>query len=450
MALLRTNPLAMARAALAMRKGRAAAKKIIADHVQLDAAALPYRPEVIEYIKRAKAQGRRVVLATGAERRYADAVAAHLPLFDAVYATENDVNLTSSRKLAAMIADGGEQFEYLGDSHADAKIFDVSTVSGWIGVKNICRTDQNTKGLHRMCSEPVNQPKDLLRLIRPHQWTKNFLVFLPLLTSHRYGDGHALGRTILAFVALSLVASACYVINDALDMTADQRHPDKRRRPLAAGNVTLAFAGGLVVTLLSAGLVLAAIANAATLGAIAMYLGLNLAYTLFLKRRLLVDVISLAALYAWRPYIGGEAADVWLSDWLIVFCAFFFASLSLLKRYIELKPHAEANQLVDLPGRGYQPQDLAVVQTSGLMCGMAAVLVMALYVSSPLVTTLYAHPRWLWLWCILIAYWTIRSWMLAGRGKLHHDPVVFAFTDSRSYGVIVGMLIAAMLAGPKG
>lgn len=448
--MLRANPLALLRAALAMRQGRAAAKKIIADHVPFDAASLPYRPEVIEYVRRAKDEGRRVVLATGAERRYADAVAAHLPLFDAVYATENDVNLTSTRKLAAMVKDGGEAFEYLGDSHADKAIFARSTVSGWIGVKNICLTEQTARGLHRMCSEPVNRPAAILRLIRPHQWTKNLLVLLPLLTAHKWHDGMAVTHTLLAMLALCLVASACYIINDGLDITADQRHPAKRRRPLANGDVTLIFAAVLLLVLLGIGFGAASLVNGKTVAALAAYLVLNLAYTLYLKSRLLVDVITLAALYAWRPVIGGYAANVVLSEWLVTFCAFFFASLSLLKRYTELKPHADAGRLTDLPGRGYQPQDLGVVQTTGLMCGIAAVLVMAFYVHTPTVMALYQRPEWLWLWCPLIGYWTVRAWMLAGRGTLHHDPVVFAFTDTRSYGVIVCMIIAALLAGAKG
>ena len=433
-----------------MKNGRAEPKRIIADHIPLDAASLPYRPEVIEYVRRAREQGRRVVLATGSEQRYADAVAAHLPLFDAAFGSKDGVNLTSKNKLALMIRDGGEDFEYLGDSHADKAIFAKSAVSGWVGVKNICLTAETARGLHRMCSEPVNRPAAILRLIRPHQWTKNLLVLLPLVTAHKWHDGAAVAHTLLATLALCLIASACYIINDGLDITADQAHAAKRRRPLAAGDVTLIYAGVLMLALLAGGFTAAAFVNGKTSAALAAYLVLNLAYTLLLKRRLLVDVLALAALYAWRPVLGGYAANVVLSEWLVTFCAFFFASLSLLKRYTELKPHADAGRLADLPGRGYQPQDLGVVQTTGLMCGIAAVLVMAFYVHTPTVMALYERPEWLWLWCPLIGYWTVRAWMLAGRGTLHHDPVVFAFTDTRSYAVIVGMIVAALMAGAKG
>jgi 4-hydroxybenzoate polyprenyltransferase len=204
-----------------------------------------------------------------------------------------------------------------------------------------------------------------------------------------------------------------------------------------------------MVCLLAVGFTLAGLVNAATFWLIAGYFALSLAYTLFLKRRLLVDVITLAALYSWRPVIGGAAAGVALSEELVTFCAFFFASLSLLKRYTELKPQADQNRTLDLPGRGYQPQDLPVVQNVGLMCGIAAVLVLAFYVHAPAVVETYRHPHWLWAWCPLVGYWLVRAWLLAGRGSLHHDPVVFAFTDTRSYGVVVGMLIAALLAGAK-
>jgi 4-hydroxybenzoate polyprenyltransferase len=450
LALLRTNPLALLKAALVYGQGRAASKKVIADHMSLNAATLPYRPEVIDYIRKAKALGRRVVLATGAERRYADAVASYLSLFDAVYATENGVNLTSSNKLEIMRRDGGQAFEYLGDSHADTAIFQHTTVSGWVGVKRIRLKPETARGLHRICNEPVNRAHDVLRLIRPHQWTKNLLVVLPLLTAHKWGDTTAVWHTLLATLSLCLVASAGYVVNDALDMDADQRHPEKRRRPLANGDVTLIFAAALALILLLVGFALAAVVNAGTLALIAGYLALNLLYTIFLKRRLLIDVLALAALYSWRPVIGGQAAGVVLSEWLTTFCAFFFASLSLLKRYTELKANADAHRDVELPGRGYQPQDAVVVQTVGLMCGIAAVLVMAFYVRQPIVMELYQRPVWLWAWCPLIGYWTVRAWLLANRGSLHHDPVVFAFTDTRSYGVIVGMVLAAILAGAKG
>ena len=430
-------------------QGRAASKDLIAQHVALDAGHFHYRPDVVAYCRKAKAGGRRVVLATGSERRWADAVDRHFPgLFDAVYATEHGVNLTGVRKLDAMIKDGGEAFEYLGDSHADKVIFKAAKRSGWIGVKRL-KISLDHPGLHRMHTEPTNAPGAVLRLLRPHQWTKNMLVLLPLLTAHKWNDAAAVGHVVLALAAMCLVASAGYVLNDGLDIDADQRHPNKRDRPIARGDVTLIFAAGLLVVLLAVGFMLALAAGAKVLALVVGYFVLSLAYTFFLKRRLLVDVITLAALYSWRPVVGGVAAGVMLSESLVIFCAFFFASLSLLKRYTELKPHGDADRALDLPGRGYQPQDLPTVQNVGLMCGVAAVLVLAFYVQTPLVIATYRHPYWLWAWCPLVGYWLVRAWLLAGRGTLHHDPVVFAFTDTRSYGVIAGMLIAALLAGAR-
>ena len=462
LALLRQDPPALLRAVLLWaRRGRPPMKAEIAKHVALDPAHFVYRPDVLRYVKAEKAAGRRVVLATGSARRYADAVDAHFPgLFDAVYASDDHTNLTSTNKLAAIVADGASHgltgFEYMGDSHADTKVFDAATVADWVGVKKLRYVAKDGTTLVRMATDPVDRPAAIVRLLRPHQWTKNLLVFLPLLTAHRWTDAAAWGRTLLAALALCVLASACYCVNDLLDVDADQRHPAKRRRPLAAGDVTLARAGVLALAGIAAGLGLAAGVNAATFGWLAVYLVLNLAYTLFLKRRLLVDVLALASLYALRPVIGGHATGVALSEWLVVFCAFFFASLSLLKRYTELRPHlaAPADAAHDggvdqLPGRGYQPQDLPVVQNVGLICGMAGVLVLALYAHTPLVMQLYARPEWLWAWCPLVAYWLVRAWLLANRGTLHHDPVVFAFTDTRSYGVIAGMILAALLAGAK-
>ena len=314
--------------------------------------------------------------------------------------------------------------------------------------KNCDSSRPAQRGYNAFAPDPDNRPGALLRLLRPHQWTKNLLVFLPLLASHRVRDGHLLLQTVTATAALCLVASAMYVLNDLLDIGADQAHPSKRHRPLASGAVTVSGGSITAALCMVTGFTLAATVNGGTFAAVAIYAGLSIAYSVWLKSRLLVDAFTLAALYSIRPVIGGMATGIVLSEWLTVFSAFFFASLAFLKRFTELKPHFDRGATLPLPGRNYHPQDMTIVQIVGPVTGVAAVLVIAQYINQPFVRTLYLRPEYLWAWCPLIGYWIIRAWMLASRGSLHHDPVVFAFRDSRSYLIGILMLLTALAAGP--
>ena len=279
----------------------------------------------------------------------------------------------------------------------------------------------------------------LLRELRPHQWSKNALVAVAPVMAHDFLRAETLRAIALAALALSLLASAVYVMNDLVDLETDRKHARKRMRPIAAGELSVGAACALGAALAAAGLALA-------FGAVAVAsLGVNLAYSLFLKSRLLVDVLALSALYVLRIVAGGAAAAVPVSDWLLGFSLFFFLSLALVKRYTEAVA-LPADAAGPVAGRGYRRTDAEVVLISGTASAYTAALVLALYITSPRVRTLYAQPDYLWLLCPLVIYWLSRIWFLAHRGDMHHDPVFFALTDRTSYLVGLAALVVLALA----
>lgn len=293
---------------------------------------------------------------------------------------------------------------------------------------------------------PLPPPlRSAVRALRPHQWVKNGLVVLPAALAHSLGEASVLRAAGLAWAALCLCASGTYVVNDLLDRERDRRHPTKRTRPFASGALSPATGIAMAVVLIGAAFALAAATlPAAFAGALAVYVVVTLAYSLALKSIALVDVFVLAGLYAVRIVAGGAATGTPLSEWLLAFSLFFFLGLGLLKRYVELRKMETGEAPAD-NGRGYLADDAALVRAVGPATGLFSALVLALYLTSPEVRVLYASPAVLWAAVPPILYWTVRMWLLAHRGRMDDDPVLFAVTDPVSYAVavVVGAAIAA-------
>lgn len=286
-----------------------------------------------------------------------------------------------------------------------------------------------------------------LRALRPHQWAKNLLVYLPVLLSHQLSNAQRWLDLTVAFVLLCACASGLYLMNDLLDLEADRRHPTKRHRPLASGALPAAWGA-----ILSGGLLLGALAGAVAClswvfaGLLLLYAATTAAYSLYFKRVALLDTLLLAGLYTLRILIGGAVGAVEVSEWLRAFAMFFFVSLALLKRSVELRGLAEEDPATDPASgnrRGYVLCDLALIETLGLVSGCLSVLVFCLYLSSSRVGTLYPHPEALWLLGPVLLYWIARFWMLARRGQLVDDPVAAALSDPGSYaaGAICAVLV---------
>jgi 4-hydroxybenzoate polyprenyltransferase len=283
----------------------------------------------------------------------------------------------------------------------------------------------------------------LVRALRPHQWVKNLLVFVPILLDHRLTQAEIVARGALAFAAFSLAASGAYVLNDMLDLEADRSHPTKRYRPFASS--ALAPSVGYVLAPVLIGLSLlvgVALGAPGFLALLLLYIGLTTAYSAYLKRIVVLDVLLLAGLYTIRVLAGITASGVPFSTWLLAFSTFLFLSLAFLKRHGELSALA-----ADTPParrrRGYLPQDLEWLRTMGAASGYLAVLVLALYLNSDEVVRLYRKPAVLFLVCPLLLFWTSRLWLLAHRGQIHEDPIVASARDPSSY--IVGALVLLVL-----
>lgn len=290
---------------------------------------------------------------------------------------------------------------------------------------------------------PSHAAAALARSLRPLHWTKNVLVFAPVVLAHRLEDRASLAGALGAFAAFSVAASGTYLINDVRDVEQDRAHPLKRERLIAAGalSTTTALLAGVI--LLLAGLVIAWFTEPQLAAFLLGYAVLSLFYSIDLKRRVFIDVLALSALYTIRVLAGGAAARVEVSDWLLALSVFLFVSLALLKRYADLRMLAGHGQELS-PGRGYTTADVDLLRSMGVASGYLSVLVLALYVSNPQVTELYANPRLLWLVCPLLLYWIAHMWFLAHRGAIQDDPIVVAARDPASYAV--GALIIAVAA----
>jgi 4-hydroxybenzoate polyprenyltransferase len=445
--LLRQEPLALFALPIWLFKGRAHLKREIAQRVQLDPALLPYRTELLDYLRAEHDKGRSIILATASDERFATQVADHLTLFDMVLASDGITNLAAERKRARLVAQFGEKgFDYAGDESRDLAVW--SSARKAIVVSPNPRLKQaavKVSQFERAFAEPGASVAEYLRALRPQQWLKNILVFVPLFAAHLFTEPILLVRTIIAFVAFCCCASSGYLVNDLCDLPADRHHPAKRLRPFASGELPLAYGFAMAPVLAVFGCLLAGLLSGLSLGIVVLYFIVAAAYSLSLKKEVLLDVFTLASLYTLRIIEGGLAAAVPLSVWLLAFSMFLFLSLAFIKRYAELviMRSVDGDQA---KARSYEPSDAELLVSKGTASGYAAVLVLSLYIGSGAVKVLYSTHEVLWLVCPLLLYWISYLWLVAHRGKMHHDPLIFAVRDRTSRILILLMLAAALIA----
>jgi len=383
LAFVRAQPLNLLKTFGWAAQGNSALREHLEAATKIDVSVLPYEAATLEHIATARAAGRRVLLAAD-DSVAANDIARHLNLFDAVVATA-----------AAGVRE-----------KAIARRIDLSA---WA------------------------------KALRLHQWVKNALIFVPLLSAHQLTNVALLGRGALAVFLFGLCASSVYLLNDLLDLEDDRHHKSKRLRPFASGELTIKqglIAFPVLLTAAFAGaLLFLPWQFAAALG---IYYILTLSYSFSLKRQMAVDVIALALLYTIRVVAGAAAFQLPLTFWLLAFSTFMFLSLALSKRYSELRDAQERGHTEKTRGRDYDPRDLEMISALGAAAGYQSVIVLALYVRDPHTVALYTRPEMIWLACPLLLFWVTRIWMLTHRGHVHDDPVVFAITDRVS--LIVGAL----------
>lgn len=442
--LLTVRPAAALRGVLRLRDGRAALKACLADQAVLDLHTLPFDTDVLRFLRQEKAKGRRIYLASAADERFVKAIADHVGLFDGAFGSGAGTNLASRAKAELLCREfGAGGFDYIGNAEADIPVWRCCARP--VAANAPARLLRRLRGDHPgLLVLGGRQPglRDYARALRLHQWLKNLLVFVPLLAGHVL-TAEALGLAVLSFVSFSLCASSVYLLNDLLDLAHDRNHATKRHRPLASGAVPLPHAVALIPLLLIAALALGLAASLPFLAVLLAYYLTTMAYSLFLKRRLLLDVMTLSLLYALRMVAGGVAVGVPLSPWLIGFAIFLFLCLAIIKRYTELGGCARQGKEMP-PGRGYLVSDAPMLGSLGAASGYGAVVVLALYINGPEVGALYRAPQYLWLVCLLMLYWVSRALMLAHRGEMHDDPVIFAVQDRVS--LLTGAAVLAVMA----
>ncbi|WP_321840489.1 UbiA family prenyltransferase [Paraburkholderia bannensis] len=420
------------------RGGKPALKAGLAECTNVDVTVLPYDPKVLEWLKEERESGRQLVLATASHERYAHAIAAHLGLFEQTFATAEGVNLSAQRKRDKLVAEFGEKnFDYAGNSHDDVPVWQSAArayvVNPSSGVERAARKIGNVE---RVIESRPPSLKTWTKSLRLHQWLKNLLIFVPLLAAHKLAYPDLIVAALLAFLAFGLCASSVYLLNDLLDLEDDRHHPTKRRRPLASGALPLTWGIGLFPVLLVCAFALTALFLPWRFAAVLIgYYALTLAYSMFLKRQVMVDVVVLAMLYTIRIVAGTAAIGGHLTFWLLAFSMFIFLSLALVKRYAELHS-MQARGLVKTRGRGYVSGDLPLISSLGTAAGYLSVLVLAMYIQDGATAKLYRHAQIIWLACPLLLYWVSRTWIIAHRGLMHDDPIVFAARDRVSLAVV--------------
>ncbi len=445
--LLKRNPLYLLVLPLWWVRGRAQFKARVAAHETLEADRLPFQPQLIDFIREQHRAGRPTILVTGANRRTAAQVAAQAGCFDEVIASDETVNLAGAAKRDALVARFGERgFDYVGNELADLPVLAAARQALIAGPSLPLRRALRTARLPvaRLFDDRPAALAALLSAIRVKQWVKNLLLAVPLVLAHEVADPRRLIAVAAAMFAFCLTSSAAYLLNDLLDLDADRHHPIKKHRPLASGALSITVAAAVAPALLVAAVAVALALPRPFLLSLLAYFVCTVSYSVYLKRVVLVDVIMLAGLYTLRILAGGAAAAVEISQWLAAFATFFFLSMALLKRYSELQRLVVEKRLAPR-GRGYTTRDVQQIAAFGSGSGYVAALVMALYINSPEVTRLYSRPQLLWLMCVLVIYWISRAWLMADRGELDDDPILFALTDKVSYavGILAGLVLLA-------
>jgi 4-hydroxybenzoate polyprenyltransferase/phosphoserine phosphatase len=454
LALARHHPAQLLKLPGWLLQGKAAFKRHIASTVSLDVTHLPYNRELLQYVQQQHASGRPIYLATAADATLAHRIAGHLGLFTGVLASDGILNLAGNNKLAAFRQHFGDQFAYIGNALPDLPLLQhcrqPMVANPTPGLRAALRAAKITPV--RTFKEQASPLRAWTKALRLHQWAKNVLIFLPLLLAHAWNRG-LIAAAFVAFLSFGLSASATYIVNDLLDLDADRQHPRKRRRPFASGDLSAIVGVAVVGLFLAFSLVLALLvprvitALSPPLALIAplkfvqwllIYLVTTLAYSLRLKRAVLVDVIILSGLYTIRILAGSAATGVVISTWLAGFSIFFFLSLAFVKRFAELESLRERGG--ESPsGRGYHVADIEQLRSFGSASGYASVVVFTLYISNLDAAQLYQHTNRLWLLVPVLLLWISRLWLQASRGQLDEDPVVYAITDRRS--LLLGLLV---------
>ena len=427
-----------------LSRGRAYAKQRIFEVLDLDPTTLPYDERVVAWLAAERRKGRTIALASACDRVAVEKVAEHVALFDAVYASDGQTNLKSAnkaRKLAEAFPGG---FVYAGNENADLEVWSAARRAVVVNASTDLRERaERDFDIERQFERRGSMLRAFIEAARPQQWSKNFLVFLPMLVGQGWMLPNAWLAAFIAFWALSFTASAIYLINDASDIDADRNHPRKNKRPFASGSLPLHVGLGGSAALLALGLSLAVAADVLVL--MLIYVALTSLYSFWVKRLVLVDVFLLSSLYTIRIVLGGAATGYIASGWMLAFSCFFFFSLALVKRVAETRDLTKRGG-GEVDGRGYKSSDTNILTTMGVSAGFIASLVLALYLQDERSAAHYREPFLLWGLPAITIIWICRVWLKVARDEMHDDPIVFAARDTYSWMLAASAMLCFVAA----
>jgi len=437
--LFKSNPLAFLKASLSLSNGKAALKKSISSFIDLSPSNLPYNQEFLKYLQSQKNLGRKIILCTASDQSIAHSIANYLNIFDEVLASDGNTNLSGTEKSNYLIAKFGKgNFDYAGNSNVDVEVWKNCRKAIVVNASKSTASKANSVALVEEKFPPQEATlKVWLKMIRVHQWLKNVLLFVPLLAAHSIFQLDSWIRLLIAFVSFSLCASTVYLANDLLDLESDRCHPRKKNRPFASGAIPIHKGILLAPILFLISFILASFVNHIFIIWLGVYFIITCAYSFGIKQMILIDCLTLAVLYTLRIIAGAAAVSMPLSFWLLAFSIFLFLSLAFIKRYAELEVQLHSgNQKIH--GRGYLVSDASIIQSLGITSGLAAVIVLALYINSDAIRLLYPNPEIIWGVVPVMLFWISWMWMQAHRGLMHDDPLIFAVKDRAS--LVTGLI----------
>lgn len=444
--LVKATPFAALMLPIWLLRGRAHLKGRVADRGAWSSEHLPLNEPFIAYLRDEHARGRRLILATAAHQRIAHDVAQRLGIFETVVCTDGVRNVKGHEKVAAIREVIGDEFDYAGDSAADLPVWAAARGAVLVGTSaRVAAEARKSSRVDREFARPRAGWPVWFRTLRAHQWLKNTLLFIPLLTSFSFLAPSSVLASVTGVIAFSLAASATYIFNDLWDLGSDRAHPRKRRRPLASGEISIVAAVALSAGLLATALALATTLPRLFLWLLLTYLALTITYSWTLKRRAVLDVVTLSALYTLRIMAGAAAIQVLVSTWLLAFSIFVFFSLAVMKRCAELVMLQQAGR-TETTGRDYRVSDLSVLWPLGVAAGMSSVVVFGLFINTPEIHARYAHPELLWFAGVALIYWIAHLWIATSRGEMHDDPLVYAVRNAASRAAIIGIVAITLTA----
>lgn len=443
--LLVSNPFLIFKCISLYLKGKAYLKEYVAEKININASNLPFNEDVLDLIKKYKGSKQKVILATGSHFIFAKKIADELGFFDDIIATKDGFNCTEKNKLTKikeLLKEEG--FDYVGDCRKDIPIWKEATNSYLV-------SNSKSNGLIKKINfKEVLYNKNeipkywaIIKQIRLHQWVKNFLILVPVITSLTFTNGQLLLVSFATVFLFSLIASSVYIINDIIDVDNDRNHHEKKNRPVASGNISIPLCLGIVFVFLTVGIGGSFAVNKYISLSFIAYLALNIIYSFFGKKLPVVDVFFLCFFYLIRIFIGSIATGITLSNWLLGFAFYLFLSLGFLKRYIEVSKYLPIKNGL---GRDYGQDDSSFLFTFGSLSAIASSTILALFINEQILKTFYHRPNLLWLVFVIITFALIRMWHKATKNEIESDPVKFVLKDPTSMSLIFLILLIVYLS----